>query len=219
MRPLLFVVTLAACAPIPWRQTFTMWPQRTVRVVDAETGKPVAGAEVRLVRYQHPHRREDEVKKVKTNEKGEITLEKEEKSIRTFPLMMHGVPGFSFEACASAADHAGTVLYIPNNDDTAPLVLKLPLGSRPCGVELDPTPPPADKLRVEGVEKEKEGERFVVSIAMAPDRTLRRGDAVGTLAIDEVLFQSPSGSTIRRARVAVRGDGTTLHYGDLVTAP
>jgi hypothetical protein len=217
VRPLLFVVTLAACAPIPWRQTFTMWPGRTLRVIDAETGKPVPGADVRLVRYQHPHRREDEVKKVKANEKGEITLAREEKSIRTFPLMMHGVPGFSFEACASATDHAGTVLYIPNNDDAAPLEIKLPLGSRPCGAELDPAPPPDGKLRIEGVEKD--GERFVVSLAMAPDRTLRKGDALGALTIDEVLFQSPPGQALRRARVAVRGEGTALHYGDLVTAP
>ncbi len=217
MRPLLLVLALASCAPIPWRQTFVMWPARTVRVLDAETGKPIAGAAVRLVRYQHPHRREDEVKKLTTDDKGEISIVREEKSLRTFPLMMHGVPGFSFEVCASSADRAAMSVSLPNDDATTPIEVKLPLGSRPCGVELDQNPPPGAKLRIEGVEKN--GERFVVQLAMGGDRSLRKGDALGQLTIDEVLFQSPAGNAIRRARVAVRGDGTTLKFGELVDAP
>lgn len=217
MRPLLLVLALTSCAPIPWRQTFVMWPARTVRVLDAETGKPIAGAAVRLVRYQHPHSREDEVKKLTTDDKGEITLQREEKTLRTFPLMMHGVPGFSFEVCASSADRASMSVSLPNDDATTPIEVRLPLGSRPCGVELDQKPPPADKLRIEGVEKD--GERFVVQVAMGGGRELRKGDAFGQLTIDEVLFQSPAGGPIRRARVAVRGDGTILKFGDHVEAP
>lgn len=195
-----------------------MWPKQTVRVVDAESGKPIADAAVRLVRYQHPHRRTDEEKKLKTNDAGEVTVERATKSIRTFPLMMHGVPGFSFEACAEAEGHAAVSQPMRENDDLSLLVIKLPLGSKPCVSEPDQTPPSAGKLRVEGVERD--GARWVVIVAMPGDQTLRKGDSLGKDAkIDEVLFHSPPNNVIRRARVAVSGDTPMLHYGDLVDGP
>jgi hypothetical protein len=205
------------CAPVPVNKTFTMWPKRTIRVVDAETGKPVEGAKVRLVRYQHPHRREDEVKTLKTGESGEVSITYESKSIRTFPLMMHGVPGFSWDACAEADGHAGTSVYM--GDESAPLVIKLPVGSRPCDGKLDNTAPANDKLRIEGVEKD--GARWILTFVMVPTRKVKKGDAIGAVTIDEVMFQSEphEGSTIRRARVAVTGDASALRYGDLVAAP
>lgn len=216
MRALIPLV-LVACAPIPVSKTFVMWPARIVRVVDRETGQPISGANVRLVRNRHPHTTQDEVKTLKTSERGEVAVARETRSLRVFPLMMHGVPGFSFTACAEAPGHAAITLTMGQNDDLSPMVLELPLGSRPCAIDPDQAPPEAGKLRVEGVEKD--GARWIVYLAMAPDRRVRKGDKVGSATIDEVLFQSEHSTLIRRARVAVTGDASSLSFGDLVAAP
>ena len=217
MRWLVVAVVLSGCAPIPVNKTFVMWPKKTIRVVDADTGKPVEGASIRLVRYQYPHHREDEVKKVTAGAMGEVTIERETKSLRTFPLMMHGVPGFSYEACAEAPGHAAAEIVLRDDDD-ATVTLKLPLGSRPCrGREPDNTPPPDHKLRVEGVEKD--GARWIVSLAMEPGNKVKKGDTLGAFTIDEVLFQSEGSPVIRRARVAVSGDASALRHGNLLAGP
>lgn len=214
--PLVAALTfVAACAPIPVNKTFVMWPGRTIRVVDGETQKPIEGATIRLVRYEHPHRRDDEVKKLKTGANGELTIERETKSLRTFPLMMHGVPGFSYEACAETEGRAA-VSAILRDGESGLLTLALPVGSRPCRGDADNTPPVAGRLRVEGVEKE--GARFLVSLAMEQGHKVKKGDALGLLIIEEVVFLS-EGGTLSRARVAVSGDATTLRHGDLIAAP
>lgn len=211
-------IVLAGCLPIPVKKTYVMWPGRTIRVVD-EKGSPIAGAKVRLVRDRHPHGKNDEVRELTTDEKGEVKVERETKVLKVFPLMMHGVPGFSFRACAESKGTAGTTTKWPNPEESSDLVLKLLPGSKPCEEELDQTAPAAKTARIEAVEKQEDG-RFIVQLALPPD-----GDPKGLelskpgaepLKVTDVVWQSPGGPPLLRARVHVSGDPLTYAHGDVV---
>lgn len=211
---LLAALATLSCAPVPVNKTFVMWPATTIRVVDAESGEPIAGARVRITRYEFPYRREDEVRKLETA-KGEVKIARETKSLRTFPLMMHGVPGFGWEACAEADGYAAAQMSMREDGDGV-LVVKLPLGSRPCVVEPNNTAPEAGKVRIEGVEKQ--GARWIVIVAMPPSRTLKKGDSLGSMTVEEIMFQTEGTPVVRRARIAVSGE-VKAKYGDLIAAP
>lgn len=207
-----------SCIPIPVNKTFVVWPERKMRVVDA-AGKPVAHARVSVVRVRHPHSQVEETRILHADENGELATRRESKTLKVFPLMMHGVPGFSFEACAEAKGFAATTVSWSNPDEPKLLELKLVEGSRPCEHELDQTPPPSNKLRIESIEKQNDG-RFLVVVAMAPGTNITT-DSVGKdgaepLKIVEVAWQSPAGGPIRRARVYVTGDALAYEHGDLM---
>jgi len=216
-RAAILLILLTSCLPIPVKKTFVTWPKRTIRVVD-ESGAATAGVKVHVARIRHPHSRTDESRVMTADEHGEVKLERETTVLKVFPLMMHGVPGFSFEACAETKGTARTLVHWSNPDEPTNLELKLLPGSLPCGVELDQTPPAARTARIEGITRE-DG-KFVIAIALpkgdnANDAELLKPGAE-PLRVTTVLWQSDPTSLVRRARVHVSGDAMAYAYGDIV---
>ena len=209
---------LAGCIPIPVKKTFVVWPKRTIRVVD-EKGMAVAGAKVRVVREMFPHRHDDEVRVLTADENGEVKTERETKVLKVFPLMMHGVPGFGFAACAEMKGYAGTSKSWSNPDEPSVLTLKLAPGSSPCGVEVDYKPPPAGSIRIESITREDDG-NFLVYLAMPPGDDANGAElskpGADPLKVIKVDWQSEPGGAVRRAHVRVTGDPLQYVYGDVV---
>jgi len=209
---------LAGCIPIPVNKTFVTWPKRTIHVVD-EKGAAFAAAKVRVVRLRYPHTREDEVRVLTADPNGDVKTERETTTMKVFPLMMHGVPGFGFKACAEAKGYAGTTESWSNPDEPTTLTLKLVPGSRPCDAEFDYRPPAPNTARIEYIVRQDDG-RYLVQIAMTPD-----ADAKGAvlskpgaepLKVVDVEWQNDAGGSARRARVHVSGDPMQYAYGDIV---
>ena len=49
---LLLLSATASCLPVPWHRTVFVSPEGTVRVIDAVTRAPIAGADVVVRRYK-----------------------------------------------------------------------------------------------------------------------------------------------------------------------
>jgi hypothetical protein len=137
-------LALAGC-PVPKKRTTLIRPQGTVRVLDAATGDPLEEAEVvlRRVRVGPPPHIESHSWTARTDAAGEARFELELGTETVMPLMMHGVPQWGFEACATHPGHAGawsSWLVVPPPSDRSevgridePLVLELePGGDGSC---------------------------------------------------------------------------------------
>jgi hypothetical protein len=213
-----FTLLFTGCIPIPVKKEFVVWPTRTIKVVD-EKGTALADVKVRVVRIRYPHHHEDEVRTLTANKDGVVKTERETKTLKVFPLMMHGVPGFSFEACADAKGYAATSASWSNPDDPSVLTLKLTPGSRPCGVEIDYKPPPTGSVRIESIRREDDG-KFLLVVALPPNDDPAGAElskpGADPLKITKVDWQSPQGGAVRRAHVRVSGDPMQYAYGDIV---
>lgn len=209
---LLLAIALAGCIPV--KKTYVTWPGRTVRVKDGKGA--IAAAKLAIVRVEHPYSREVETRTFTTDEAGEVKLVEEKTTKTVMPLMMHGVPQYSFRACAEAAGHASATKEWWDAG-ASPIELTLARGSRPCEAPKD-APPPDEKLRLEGIE-EKDGS-WIVDLAttsepkLAKESVLSHGES--KLTVREVLFRSPKDSKFRRFQVRASGDGSSWKYGDLI---
>jgi hypothetical protein len=138
-----------ACCPFPRKRTTLIRPEGTVRVLDASTGEPIEGAEVvlRRVRVGPPPHIESHSWTATTDAAGEASFELELGTETVMPLMMHGVPQWGFEACATHPGHGGawsSWLVVPPPSDRSevgriaePLVLELePGGDEACPWEI-----------------------------------------------------------------------------------
>ena len=103
------VCLAVACCPFPKKRTTLIRPGGTVRVLDAATGEPIEGANVvlRRVRVGPPPQIETHSWSAATNAKGEVSFELELGTETTMPLMMHGVPQWGFEVCATHPGRSG----------------------------------------------------------------------------------------------------------------
>jgi hypothetical protein len=207
---LVLAIALAGCIPV--KKTYVTWPGRAVRVVDAKGSIPEA--KVQVVRVEHPYSREVETRSFTADENGEVKLVEEKTVKKVMPLMMHGVPQYSFRACAEATGHA-SVTKEWWDDGATTIELKLARGSRPCTPSKDPLD---EKLRLEGIE-EKDG-AWIVDLATTAEPKLEKesvlSDRDSKLVVREILFRSPPESKIRRLQVRTSGDGSAWKYGDLI---
>ncbi|MGZ3421217.1 MAG: hypothetical protein ACXWUG_17405 [Polyangiales bacterium] len=220
MRRALLILSIACTSCIPVKKTFVTWPARTLRVSDAKG--PIEGAKVHVTRERHPHSTEDESRDFTTDDKGEVKLVEEKTSLTVFPLMMHGVPGFSFTACAEAPGHAGVRVDWWN--DSKPLELVLPRGSRPCTHKGNPEVPSGGRLRLDGIE-EKDG-AWLVDLAVPRAVKLEPGSAISDrdakLTIREIVSRTSNAAAngeeapLQFTRVRAEGDGARWTSGDLI---
>jgi hypothetical protein len=219
MRVVWMVGLLVGTGCIPVKKNYVTWPGRVVRVVDAKSNAPIPDAKIRMAREEFPHRREVEVRALTTDAKGEIRTEKVSTTITVYPLMMHGVPGFAFIACAEAPGYASSRAEFSDGDDESTLVLKLARGSRPCVVKMDKTALPDGAARIEGVEED--GSSWIVQLAVSSEHPARAGDRLSkdgaTLEVVELLWQSNAPGPLRHARVRVRGEAKGYVFGDIVS--
>jgi hypothetical protein len=145
--------------------------------------------------------------------KGEVTLVRETQKQTVYPLMMHGVPGYAFVACAEAPGHASAVAHW-TDDESSPLDLALPAGSRPCERgAIGPQKPGA--ATVQGIEA-KNGE-WIVELGLARETKLAVGAKLGPLEVVEVTQRSGNDAPVHFAIVRAKGDGASVHYRDAFT--
>lgn len=219
MKPLVLAfAVLMGC--IPMKRTFVMRPGGTIQVVDAK-GAPIESASVTLTRNKYPYGREDAVWHVKTDAKGEVSFTREENTQTVYPLMMHGVPGYGFVACAEAPGYAGKngSWMLPEEGPQPPLVLKLAEGDRPCASKADLTPPPKGKARVLGVERlylEQGPEQWKLELVLPKDEPVAIGVTFGGLKLTKIEWQSEPINEWRRATVVAHGPGEKVHFGELL---
>ena len=102
---LLFAVSI-----IPWRSATLLRPEGTIRVVD-ESGNPVVGARVIVRRYRvgPPPRVETHRFVQQSDTRGLVRFEMKLDTERIFPLLMHGVPQWGFEVCATKPAYRAAV--------------------------------------------------------------------------------------------------------------
>jgi hypothetical protein len=214
MRSLLLALAVGTCGCIPVKKTYVTWPGRTLRVSDGKGA--IEGAKVRVVRVEHPYSREVDTRTFESGPAGEVKLVEEKTTKTVFPLMMHGVPGYSFRACAEAPGHASASAEWWD-DGSKPVELKLPRGSRPC-VFAKAVPPEAGRMRLDAIDV-RDGE-WQVDLAIGPEQELavdaQIADGSSKLTVRKILFRSPPEAPLPRVQVLARGDGSSWKYGDSI---
>jgi len=205
---------LSGC--IPMKMKFVMRPEGVVRVVDAK-GAPIASARVILLREKYPHRREDARWTVKTDAKGEVSFTREEERQTVFPLMMHGVPGYGFVACAESPGYASKqeAWRVPEEGASPPLVLNLAEGDRRCESKVDLSVPPKGRARVLGIER-VDADVWKLDVVLPKDEPVAVGVPLGSLTVTKVEWQSEAINAFRRATVQTRGPGEKVRFGELL---
>jgi len=89
----------AACCPIPVDTDVMLYPAAVFEVRDA-AGRPVEGARILVQTESQPHARPDDPSiELVTDAEGRATLVERVEEQTAFPLMMHGVPAYSWHAC------------------------------------------------------------------------------------------------------------------------
>lgn len=111
---------LAGCCPIPMKDDVLVLPRATFVVRDA-ADRPVAGARIVVHAEMQPHARADDpTVELTTDADGRATLEERLDDMTVYPLMMHGVPGFSWTVCIEHPTHgaiAGPPIHWENPAD------------------------------------------------------------------------------------------------------
>lgn len=100
---MLAVVTLCGC----WKRDYVVQPKLDFEVRDA--AGPISGAKVRLLTSTDPHHRREALVDVVTDARGVASLEEKHERVWVFPLVMHGVPFYSWQWCVEAPGHAAQV--------------------------------------------------------------------------------------------------------------
>ena len=202
---------------IPMRKTYVLRPDGIVRVVDGK-GAPIAGARVSLIRHRHPHGRNDAEWRTTADARGEVAFTREERTQTVFPLMMHGVPAYSFVACAEAPGYAGTTAQWSapaGGGQFGTLAIELPEGERPCDAPIDLAPPPAGEARLLARVR-KGADEWTLDLTLARAEPIAVGARLGGLVVTKVAWQSEPPSEVRRATVEVRGDAAGLRVGQSI---
>lgn len=119
----------AACCPIPVSRAVSERPDLTVEVFDS-SGLPAAGATVTVRRaiVGPPPKTETHRWTTTTDLHGRAHLPAIEVRETTLPLMMHGVPWYGWQVCASTPDGAATFLHEAGAPVEPPVALRLRLG-------------------------------------------------------------------------------------------
>lgn len=99
----LAVVTLSSC----WKRDYVVQPKLDFEVRDA--AGPISGAKVRLLTSTDPHHRREALVDVVTDARGLASLEEKHERVWIFPLVMHGVPFYSWQWCVEAPGFAAQV--------------------------------------------------------------------------------------------------------------
>ena len=99
----LAVVTLSSC----WKRDYVVQPKLDFEVRDA--AGPISGAKVRLLTSTDPHHRREALVDVVTDARGLASLEEKHERVWIFPLVMHGVPFYSWQWCVEAPGHSAQV--------------------------------------------------------------------------------------------------------------
>lgn len=135
------LASLSGCIPV-WRKTL-LCPAGVVRVHDATTGAPLAGARVIVRRYNvgPPPSRESHRFEAVTAPDGRAVFKAQTAHEWVMPLMMHGVPQWAFDICVDADGHRGAAAPFltqgmwTRDEDLAPqpeLSVPLALGTGAC---------------------------------------------------------------------------------------
>src|SRR5688572_466927 len=93
--------TLALGCPIPLPDRAVTQPGATFVIRD-EGGLAIAGAELLLVVGSDPHDKLESTHSFTADAEGRVVVERVVDTRMVFPLMMHGVPFYYYEWCASA---------------------------------------------------------------------------------------------------------------------
>ena len=103
-------IATAACCPCPLFRHVLVRPSADVKVVDAKTRAPIAGATVMLRRFNlgPPPRREWDRWTEVTGSAGVVTFTYEKQGIWDQPFLLHGVRQFAWEVCADAPGYRPT---------------------------------------------------------------------------------------------------------------
>ena len=108
------LVIMAVCvclAPlacfIPVQRTSQVCPGGLVQVEDAD-GRPIAAATVTVQRWSAPHHQPEGEWQAVTDAAGNASFTATEEEETIMPLMMHGVPEYSWTVCAEAEGHGPT---------------------------------------------------------------------------------------------------------------
>lgn len=98
---------VGSCIPV-WRQTL-LRPAGAVVVRDAATAAPIVGAQVLVRRYNigPPPRKQSHAWPAVTDAAGRAHFTLLTGREWVMPLMMHGVPQWSFDVCVNAPGYAG----------------------------------------------------------------------------------------------------------------
>lgn len=117
---------LSGCCPIPMNDDVLVLPAATLVVRDA-SDRPVAGARILVhAEMQRQVREDDPTVEITTDAEGRATLVERLDEMKVYPLMMHGVPGFSWSVCIEHPAHgamAGPRLHYENPNEIV-VVLK-----------------------------------------------------------------------------------------------
>ena len=100
---LCLAVTFSGC----WKRDYVVQPKLDFEV-RGERG-PVAGAKVWLLTSTDPHHRREALVEVVTDTGGRASLEEKHERVWIFPLVMHGVPFYSWQWCVEAPGHSAQV--------------------------------------------------------------------------------------------------------------
>jgi hypothetical protein len=143
----------AGCCPIPVPDDVMVFPAATIVVHDAG-GQPIEGARVFVHAELQPHASpEDPTLELATDADGKAVVEARSVEQTVYPLMMHGVPAYSWHLCVDHPRHGAAVSRLHHENPEAIVVeLKGEVGN--CAVhdgdlmgKSPSAPPPTDATK------------------------------------------------------------------------
>lgn len=139
---------MSGCCLIPVARTVTVIPEAEITVLDALSGAPISGAEVRLERHQigPPPRGVLDVENGVTTTGGIVRFFERTTKEKTYPLMMHGVSQRGWTTCVQHDEYEtavfeGRLIEAMNGHVDTPWHLTVQLNpgeSTPCP-EIEPS--------------------------------------------------------------------------------
>jgi 5-hydroxyisourate hydrolase-like protein (transthyretin family) len=129
---------LPACCPVPWPTSVLVQPRLELDVLDAESGGPIAGADVHVVRWHYPHTRPNQLQRFTTDHEGRLRLAPVTETEISYPLMMHGVRFHNFAVCVEARGYLPEVLPLP--EERPAQTVRLARSPQPDGDDRCPPP-------------------------------------------------------------------------------
>jgi hypothetical protein len=105
-------------------------------LVTDDKGAPIAGAEVAVYLWSHPHSRLDKEISETTPADGKVSLAQRSQTETVYPLCMHGVAEHHISVCVSHPGHTSVVFEL--DDPAAATSVTVPLHpgtQRPCAYD------------------------------------------------------------------------------------